>query len=64
MSQSVEDYRRANRISQTEIARALGVDQSRISARLKGKTRWTLDDVETLAGAFPDFAIQFPLFTD
>lgn len=36
-------------VTQTDIARALGISQSAISARWNGKTEWSLDDIDTVA---------------
>lgn len=38
-------------ISQTAIGRILGVNQSQVSARLRGTIRWSLDDIDRLAAA-------------
>jgi predicted XRE-type DNA-binding protein len=37
------------RESQSDVAKVLGVPQSAVSARLRGQTKWTVDDLETLA---------------
>jgi hypothetical protein len=41
----------ASHISQTMLGRILGVNQSQVSARLRGAIRWSLDDVDRLADA-------------
>lgn len=41
----------AYHISQTALGRILGVNQSQVSARLRGAIRWSLDDVDRLAAA-------------
>ena len=35
--------------NQSTVARVLGVPQSAVSARLRGQTKWTVDDLEVLA---------------
>lgn len=35
--------------SQSDVAKVLGVPQSAVSARLRGQTKWTVDDLEVLA---------------
>jgi len=35
--------------SQSDVAKILGVPQSAVSARLRGQTKWTVDDLEVLA---------------
>ena len=37
------------RVSQTDLARALGVNQSTISLRWRGIREWTLSDIEVVA---------------
>lgn len=37
--------------SQTDLARLLGMHQTSISARLGGRARWSLDDIDALADA-------------
>lgn len=41
----------ASHISQTTLGRILGVNQSQVSARLRGAIRWSLDDIDRLAAA-------------
>lgn len=41
----------ANHITQGAVARILGVNQGQVSARLRGATRWSLDDIDRLAAA-------------
>ena len=41
----------ASHISQAMLGRILGVNQSQVSARLRGAIRWSLDDVDRLADA-------------
>jgi hypothetical protein len=41
----------ASHISQTTLGRILGVNQSQVSARLRGVIRWSLDDIDRLAAA-------------
>ena len=43
---TIEGYR------QTELAQLLGLTQSSISARLAGRTPFTVAEIATLAGAF------------
>lgn len=35
--------------SQSDVAKVIGVPQSAVSARLRGQTKWTVDDLEVLA---------------
>lgn len=37
--------------TQTDIAHLLGVSQSQVSARLGGRTRWSVDDLDALMDA-------------
>lgn len=60
ISEAVEDYRRPRAISQADIAAVLGLDQSRVSARLSGAASWTLRDLEKLEAHYPDFAVVLP----
>lgn len=51
VSAAVRRFMDASHISQTAIGRILGVNQSQVSARLRGAIRWSLDDIDRLAAA-------------
>nr|DAN31948.1 MAG TPA: helix-turn-helix domain protein [Caudoviricetes sp.] len=51
VSRAVRRFMDANHITQGAIARVLGVNQGQVSARLRGATRWSLDDLDRLAAA-------------
>ena len=38
----------AERYTQADVAKRLGLSQSLVSARLRGATRWSLDDLDKL----------------
>ncbi len=38
----------AERYTQADVAKRLGLSQSLVSARLRGTTRWSLDDLDKL----------------
>ena len=38
----------AERYTQADVAERLGITQSKVSARLRGTTRWSLDDLDRL----------------
>lgn len=39
----------ASHTTQASLGRALGISQSQVSARLQGRIRWSLDDIDRLA---------------
>ena len=39
----------SERLNQTQLGALIGLQQTNVSARLRGKTRWTLDDLDKLA---------------
>lgn len=43
--------------TQVDIASILGVSQSQVSARLRGRTRWTFDDLDALRDAGVSIAL-------
>lgn len=47
----------ARGLTQYDLAELLGVSRSAVSDRLSGRTRWSLDDVVTLADAW-DIPVQ------
>ena len=51
VSHAVRRFMDANHITQGGVARILGVNQGQVSARLRGATRWSLDDLDRLAAA-------------
>lgn len=42
------DYMASSGLSQTDLGKALGKSQTWVSERLRGVTRWTLDDLDLL----------------
>lgn len=38
----------ANHLTQADVGASLGIPQSKVSARLRGATRWSLDDLDKL----------------
>ncbi len=38
----------AERYTQADVAERLGITQPKVSARLRGTTRWSLDDLDKL----------------
>lgn len=49
VSNEVRRYMDASHMTQTAVGRALGISQSQVSARLQGRIRWSLDDIDRLA---------------
>lgn len=49
VSRAARCYMREHRITQRELAELLGINQTRVSARLNGRTRWQYDEVVALA---------------
>lgn len=47
----------ANHVTQADIAARLGVTQSQVSSRLRGATRWSLDDLDVLWDMGVDIAL-------
>ena len=45
--------------TQTDLARLLGLSQTRVSERFRGKTRWSIDDLSKLVelGALPPITL-------
>ncbi|WP_165217263.1 helix-turn-helix transcriptional regulator [Schaalia sp. ZJ1691] len=48
ISREVRRFMDAAHLSQAELAKTLGIDQTGVSARLNGRTRWSLDDLDIL----------------
>lgn len=40
-----------NNVSQATLGKALGISQAQVSSRLRGVTRWNLDDLDCLVAA-------------
>lgn len=51
VSREVKRYLSAERMNQTQLGARIGLQQTTVSARLRGKTRWTLDDLDRLCDA-------------
>ena len=49
ISRQVRRYLHMNSMPQANLGRAIGLTQSQVSARLRGATKWTIDDVDNLA---------------
>lgn len=49
VSNEVRRYMDASHMTQAAVGRALGISQSQVSARLQGRIRWSLDDIDRLA---------------
>ena len=47
----------ASHMTQAAVGRALGISQSQVSARLQGRIRWSLDDIDRLAAVGVPVAI-------
>ena len=57
VTSEVRRYMDASHITQAAIGRALGISQSQVSARLQGRVRWSVDDIDRLAAAGVPIAI-------
>jgi len=49
VSNEVRRYMDASHMTQAAVGRALGISQSQVSARLQGRIRWSLDDIDRLS---------------
>lgn len=47
----------ASHMNQADLARVLGVNQTRVSARLRGETQWSLADIDRLAAVGVPIAV-------
>lgn len=52
ISQNVSNLMAQRRVSQQQLADAIGVPQTSIGKRLRGVTHWTADDMDAVAMAF------------
>lgn len=57
VTSEVRRYMDASHITQAAVGRALGISQSQVSARLQGRVRWSVDDIDRLAAAGVPIAI-------
>ena len=48
VSREVLHFMRERGLTQAALADAIGLTQTKVSARLRGSTRWSLDDIDTL----------------
>lgn len=48
VSREVRRWMAENRLSQAQVGAVLGVSQVQVSARLRGVTNWSLDDLDRL----------------
>ena len=48
VSREVRRWMAENRLSQAQVGAVLGVSQVQVSARLRGVTNWSLDDLDKL----------------
>lgn len=48
VSREVQRWMAENRLSQAQVGAVLGVSQVQVSARLRGVTNWSLDDLDKL----------------
>lgn len=49
ISRQVKRYMKSEHLNQTELGALIGLQQTNVSARLRGKTRWQLDELYKLA---------------
>lgn len=47
-------------LNQARLAALIGLKQTTVSARLRGKTRWTLDDLDKLAAMGVPITLHIP----
>ena len=57
VSNEVRRYMDASHMTQAAVGRALGISQTQVSARLQGRIRWSLDDIDRLAAVGVPVAI-------
>lgn len=48
ITREVRRWMQAERYTQADVAALLGINQSKVSNRLRGITRWSLDDLDRL----------------
>lgn len=48
ITREVRRWMQAERYTQADVARLLGITQGKVSMRLRGSTRWSLDDLDKL----------------
>lgn len=48
ITREVRRWMQAERYTQADVAALLGINQSKVSNRLRGITRWSLDDLDKL----------------
>lgn len=58
ISREVRTFMAATSQTQADIASILGVSQSQVSARLRGCTRWSVDDLDALRDAGMPIALS------
>lgn len=60
ISREVKRYMKSERLNQTQLGALIGLQQTSVSARLRGKTRWTLDDLDKLAAMGVPITLHIP----
>lgn len=63
ISRQVKRYMKSEHLNQTQLGARIGLQQTSVSARLRGKTRWTLDDLDKLAAMGVPVSLQFSVET-
>lgn len=58
VSREVRQFMAATAATQTDISKILGVSQSQVSARLHGRTRWNVNDLDALRAAGVPIALS------
>lgn len=51
ISREVKRYMKTEHLNQACLAALIGLKQTTVSARLRGKTRWSIDDLDRLCDA-------------
>lgn len=60
ISREVKRYMKTEHLNQARLAALIGLKQTTVSARLRGKTRWTLDDLDKLAAMGVPITLHIP----
>lgn len=51
INRQIKRFMTSEHLNQTQLGARIGLQQTNVSARLRGKTRWTLDDLDRLCDA-------------
>lgn len=60
INRQIKRFMTSEHLNQTQLGARIGLQQTNVSARLRGKTRWTLDDLDKLAAMGVPITLHIP----